>query len=319
MPEVHEAKVKRTKVAPSKKRANKNDFPSAEEVNPSAGSVSSSSLIMPDDPVWQTKYDEPYADFVTITPEMAAYALAHARANRVLSAPNLGDICRSLKEDDFALSGETIKFDLDGCMFDGSHRLSACVKTGIPFKSLVAYGLPLDATKHVDLGKPRSVGEVLSLLGANYYSQTAAALRMLKVVKQGGVPVKSRSIRTLTQLYFKHPNLIHSVSTCYKALGVSPSVISAMHYIGILLKEPNHSDALAKAFVHGIPTRMDGKCPAIMVRDHYTRRRQGKLPTSRTETLLAVINCFNLMMRGEPSTRVITSNAEVDGLDLKLL
>jgi len=102
----------------------------------------------------------------TITPSMAAKWLQTMVNNRTLSQSKAIEYAVAIDDDRWVVNGETIKFDSDGRLFDGQHRLQGCVLADKPFKSYVAYGISdSDAFATVDVGKNRSHGDVFSIAG----------------------------------------------------------------------------------------------------------------------------------------------------------
>lgn len=101
-----------------------------------------------------------------ITPSMASKWLQTMINNRTLSQSKAIEYAIAMDDSRWVVNGETIKFDADGRLFDGQHRLQACVLADKPFKSYVAYGIAdVDAFSTVDVGKNRSHGDVFSIAG----------------------------------------------------------------------------------------------------------------------------------------------------------
>lgn len=102
----------------------------------------------------------------TVTPAMASKWLQTMVNNRTLSQSKAIEYAISIDDDRWSVNGETIKFDAEGRLFDGQHRLQACVLADKPFKTYVAYGISdTDAFSTVDVGKNRSHGDVFSIAG----------------------------------------------------------------------------------------------------------------------------------------------------------
>lgn len=102
----------------------------------------------------------------TITPAMAAKWLQTTVNNRTLSQSKAIEYAISIDDSRWVVNGETVKFDSEGRLFDGQHRLQACVLADKSFKSYVAYGIAdVDAFSTVDVGKNRSHGDVFSISG----------------------------------------------------------------------------------------------------------------------------------------------------------
>jgi len=102
---------------------------------------------------------------VTISAERANELYGKNTNNRNISPANLAQIENSLRRGEWKLNGEAIKIAEDGTVLDGQHRLAACIKTGIPFETLLITGLPLETQVTMDSGKARSPGDVLKLEG----------------------------------------------------------------------------------------------------------------------------------------------------------
>lgn len=115
-----------------------------------------------------------------VTPAMAAKWLQTMVNNRTLSQAKAIEYAVAMDDDRWVINGETIKFDADGRLFDGQHRLQACVLADKPFKSYVAYGISdQDAFSTVDVGKNRSHGDVFSIAGYPSSNLTSGAALLI--------------------------------------------------------------------------------------------------------------------------------------------
>src|SRR3954469_22575211 len=92
----------------------------------------------------------PDVSIETITPEKAAKWLAHNPANRNLADARFGAFAAAVLRNEWRLHGESIKFDLNGDLLDGQHRLAAVVKSGVTIQSVVVRGVPRDDQKTID-------------------------------------------------------------------------------------------------------------------------------------------------------------------------
>lgn len=120
----------------------------------------------------------------TITPVMAKKWLEKMIANRPLSEGKALEYAISMDEGKWSLNGETIKFDNKDRLFDGQHRLSACVLAEKPFKSYVVRGVedPM-AFATVDVGRARTHADIFDIAGianANIASNAAIWIYMYK-------------------------------------------------------------------------------------------------------------------------------------------
>ena len=76
-------------------------------------------------------------------------------------------------------NGESIKFDQNGMMVDGQHRLSAIIKSNVSVYMWVTYGVDSRAFMTIDAGGSRSIGSILGISGVTSANQKTAVIRAL--------------------------------------------------------------------------------------------------------------------------------------------
>lgn len=116
-----------------------------------------------------------------ITPERAASDLATKNTRNYRKRINEGRVNRyalDIANRRWRLTGEAIKYDQDGQLADGQHRLEGCVKAGVPFETLVIYGVALEAVQSMDGGWARSLENVLAQRGEHKPMELAAAVSL---------------------------------------------------------------------------------------------------------------------------------------------
>ena len=121
----------------------------------------------------------------TITPAQASKWLQTMVNNRTLSQGKAIEYAIAIDDARWVVNGETIKFDTEGRLFDGQHRLQACVLAEKSFKSYVAYGIAdPDAFSTVDVGKTRTHGDVFSIAGYPSCNLASGAALLIYQYKQ---------------------------------------------------------------------------------------------------------------------------------------
>src|SRR5690606_39031073 len=75
------------------------------------------------------------------------------------------------------ITGEAIKFDTNGALADGQHRLSAVVESGASVDMLVVRGVAPEAQTVMDSGAKRTASDALTLVGQKHPAVLAAAAR----------------------------------------------------------------------------------------------------------------------------------------------
>lgn len=118
------------------------------------------------------KQDTPSAMAVTITPEIAAAMLATSSGNRKMRHAYVDRLAGAITRGEWRITNQGIGFDTTGALRDGHHRLSACIRAGVPIRSMLVLGMPATAYQVIDTGVvrtyadrldvPRKVAEVLN-------------------------------------------------------------------------------------------------------------------------------------------------------------
>src|SRR5258706_3163265 len=117
------------------------------------------------------------SEIEVISPRVAEEWLKTMKSNRPQSDAMVYEYATSMQAGRWVVNGETIKFDKDGHLFDGQHRLLACMISGKPFKTYVIRGITDEgAFATVDVGKLRTHGDIFHLDGyADYYVASGIA------------------------------------------------------------------------------------------------------------------------------------------------
>lgn len=126
------------------------------------------------------------ADVETITPAVAKAMLKHNVGNRPVDKERVAMLAADIVAGNWHENGESIKFDKNGNLVDGQHRLMACILAGIPIKSIVIRGV--EDARGIDCGKKRTFGDFAKMgfstisgeLTGHVYSAIAAFLLRLE-------------------------------------------------------------------------------------------------------------------------------------------
>lgn len=252
----------------------------------------------------------------TITPEIAKEMLEANTHNRSLSEAHLARLIDDLKNGNWQFNGESIKFDANGNLLDGQHRLTAIARTGIPADMLVITGLPNKAQTVMDTGKKRTLGNMLQLDGYSDANALAAYLNHKALLQKHSLEsicsTKNRLVTTSeglkqnteeTRREFKQ---ISSVYRRAKSKGVFiPSVVKNGVF-QILIKYKDDFDYFTQKLIDGTSTQLND--PIIQLRNIYIVARSKNLNESRnyTEKALAAltIKAWNLFITGESCNKL---------------
>lgn len=124
-----------------------------------------------------------YCEVIKFTPELAELILKNLGSNnRPLRSRAVAKYAEFMVNDDWTLTGETIAFSDRERLRNGQHRLAACIRAGVPFETLVVFGIDDKAFDVIDSGTKRTGGDVFATAGVPYYAITGKAMRWLRIM-----------------------------------------------------------------------------------------------------------------------------------------
>lgn len=126
----------------------------------------------------------------TITPEIAeSYLETNYENNRKLSQRIVNGYAEDMKRGNWLLNPAAhIVFCKDGTLYDGQHRLYACVQAGVPFVTYVTRGCDPRLYHVIDTGRSRTAADVLG----RQFGQSRNVVALAKVViatRDGNLPL----------------------------------------------------------------------------------------------------------------------------------
>lgn len=186
-----------------------------------------------------------YAAVVTFTPELAEAALKKR-----------GDLWRKLKErkveeygtmmlreGGWRLDGSPIRLKLNGDLIDGQHRLTASIRTGKSFTTVIVCG-PIEQHPQMDTGVSRTLVDWLRREGHTSCTDLAALIRlhyMWNVTGRDLSKSKGRAApahETLLDVFEDNPGIVDAIHFGIKVYSraaikglIARSWISHLHYL----------------------------------------------------------------------------------------
>ena len=127
------------------------------------------------------------ATIQTITPREAEMMLARNTINRRLDPKRAREMARDMRNGNWKLNGDAIRFSRTGELLDGQHRLTACVLSGQPFTTLVIRNLEADTQLTMDTGKKRTMADALTLHGETNPVLLASVVKAVYVTHMLGL------------------------------------------------------------------------------------------------------------------------------------
>lgn len=241
-----------------------------------------------------------------VTPHKAERWLKLNKENRNIRSGCVWLLAREMKEGEWKENGETIKFDVEGNLIDGQHRLSAIIKSGCSQKIFIARGVERVAFPTIDQGTSRSLSDNFNSAGELLYSELSTAVRTVYELTGGFSDARTRRLtpqygfRTLEE----HPGIRASVryvmngETCdikrMRIVGVG--VAAGMHY---LMAQKDKEAADRFWFQVGTGEKLDRGSVPWKLRDVLIKNKMAVEKTSGETTKMLIIKAWNAYRNGK--------------------
>lgn len=209
---------------------------------------------------------------MTVTPAIAEAWLKMNPANRNMNAGLVDAYSRDMLAGKWANNGDAIRFKENGNLADGQHRLAACVKSGVSFPAVIVTGVADEDMLTIDMGRKRTLGDHLTIVGEKHANRLAATIRQLACIADNSARVKLTASESAAILA-AHPLVRASAAKTYGPNAGNPALIAAVHYIGAVVHGlPDRADSMVAVLNTGVPD-YDG-CPFHLLRERIIRLRQ---------------------------------------------
>jgi hypothetical protein len=236
----------------------------------------------------------------TITPRKAKQWLDEANVdNRNMRNKRVSAYARDIANKNWALTGDAIRFNGDGTLIDGQHRLAGCVEAGKAFKSFVMRGLPSDAKFNIDTGAGRSFSDTLKYLGHKRVAQLAATIRWNVQYERGALLARDQvTVNELLAYLDEHPDIVDAVN----AVGGNNHQFGSLHTIMSTLifrtkrKMPGEANAFYAQILSGEGLKKES--PVFALRRFLEWNTLGTRKALPAVTQAIVIKAFNAWIEG---------------------
>ena len=135
---------------------------------------------------------------VMVSAETAKRWLEQNKKNRNISQAVVAKYLGDMKAGLWSFAADPIRFDIDGNLLDGQHRLTALSEADTSIPMLVVRGLHPDSQLVMDQGRKRNAGQQLELHGIKNAKHVAAAVKFLITWERGYLFRDSKVSQTIT-------------------------------------------------------------------------------------------------------------------------
>lgn len=159
----------------------------------------------------QQRVGVPEARLHRITPQTARVWLKHNNDNyRKIREGYVLQLADSMRRGEWIITGDAIKFDRNGNLIDGQHRLLAVIESGVDIEAFVITQIENAAQEVMDSGRGRTLADRLRRRGEKYYSELSSTLRLLTLMKHAGTfrePWAQYTHLQMINLLEEHPDI----------------------------------------------------------------------------------------------------------------
>lgn len=249
-----------------------------------------------------------------VTPDEAKKWLEKNSNNRHLSNRIVDFYTSQMRTGSWHLTGDTVKFDPDGNLLDGQHRLYAVIAYGKPVMMMIAYNIAKEAFNVLDTGKVRSAGDVLSIKDFGRPTSLASAIRQILLFQKGAFGEKNSKASGITNAQIldfaeKNQALSEVVTYCsgvhkqFRALS-TPNLVMLYH----VLSKKSVSDADKFFEGYGLGIDLGVTSPIRLLRDRLLRDMTNKTKLSGRDKMALFIYAWNAYRLGERKAQLTLQN-----------
>jgi hypothetical protein len=250
-------------------------------------------------------------ELITLTPDLARDMIENQAANRPVKKAKVNQFAKDILDNNWRVTGDSVKVNTKGQMIDGQHRCLAVIQTDVPIPIWLTTGVEPEAVDFIDLGTRRSTGDVLHMHGEARASDLASALSFLHRFIQAdelqtaarGYPSRSEALTLLE----KHPGIresIEAVSHIKAEIGYPLALAAANHYIFSEI-HPDRAEDFFDLLTYG-ENLVRGN-PIYALRRKVltgTTRKTGRGRDYQAELWACTIIAWNAWMKGQERIRI---------------
>jgi len=264
-----------------------------------------------------------------VTPQLAAKWLATQAVNRPITKSHVESLKRDMINGKWQFNGDPIRFNVNGELVDGQHRLQACIESECSFESIVVRGLPVEAMAVIDINKHRTFGDHLAITGAGLdgiasTKVLASLARMVWYYERKGAPFMGQGREKpthfeLEDVLARHASLgdavLHTYEVSKSALLASRSMVTWVYWMAKNSKVAQ-AEELAEEWLEAFCTgeNLPPKHPVLAARSRIISARMGKgrHSLSRRAILAILIKSWNFLAQGKEAQKIQFGATDVE-------
>jgi hypothetical protein len=177
-----------------------------------------------------------------VNAEVAAKWLKLNVHNREARSATYSRYAEDMKNGEWLFDGNTIKFDKEGVVQDGQHRLMGIVLADTAFDMIVVFGLPQESFAVQDMGKRRSASEVFKIAG--FKGTVSSIAKLCKIYEE----TQFKSFKATEAKKMNNNRLLRYAADNPTIIEASETILGMLRDAGVSPVKPNIAGSLYWAF-----------------------------------------------------------------------
>lgn len=244
---------------------------------------------------------------IEVTPKLAAQWLELNKGNRPLNPTTVARYVYQILEGAWQVTGDAIKFNTRGELIDGQHRLKAVVEAKKPIKTCVTRGVDPSAFQVLDVGRTRTLHDLLSISGHTRvsYAYSAGVAWAYRLTHDPTMTAKGKYVATNASFiaFAKEHQAALERSVQFgrhaRAIIRSEGLGIALHFI-FRQKDVELADAFILNLGEG--AGLTAQHPTYLLREILIQNATTKRKLPRRDVLARIIKTWNLLRQGKHTT-----------------
>lgn len=237
-----------------------------------------------------------------IGPTEAQDFLDHNNRNRSLTAKTTNKYVRAIESGEWPFLGDPVRFDRNGDMIDGQHRMAAVVETGVTLEFVIVRGLAPDSQKYMDGGRTRTAVDQLKIEGMANAPAAAAIATCAMRWDLGDILAANIKFSTFEVVDWVEEHVdqveaaVMAANRVRQATGATISIIGGAHIQATRVSTGDVIDDFFNGLITG--AGLESGSPILALRDTVSRnKRDGTL--TRTNELWYTVHAWNCWRSGK--------------------
>lgn len=243
------------------------------------------------------------------TPDMAAVMMERNESeewkNRPKSERNLQRMKRAMLEGRWAYTGQPVIFSKTGRLLNGQHTLTSAIQSGCEIDILVAFNVPDESFKYMDIGAKRGADQILAIEGVPNASLMSSMGRILIIYTEnprwaGDTSNYDIDPDEILEFYQRHPDMQQSRAAAVRFNSTKllpPSWAGALHYI-CAKRDRQEADEFFNKLATGVGINSVDE-PVFVIRKRLERIKAGATREPIRNLGAYVVKAWNAQRDGQ--------------------